>query len=182
MEVKQMEDRQGVNNMNKTSAKYAIGILAAVTLVIGAMAGGLVSAEENAEVNEIAKEAITVSAGKVIERLEAKGFEVTVDGDTVTAYKEWPGKTITMTLDCPDGECTKPEPPEGKKAWGAMGKKRFHFRMHGVIDIEAIKAKMTDMGLDADTIEAKITAMGEKPMGLKEGNGFKACPFAENQE
>jgi hypothetical protein len=163
---------------NEMEAKYYIAILCAVTLVVGAMAGGLVTAAEDAEVNDIAGNfGDKFSLDNVLERLESKGFAVTVEGDTVTAYRESPGRTMTLTIDCPDGECAQPEWPEGKPKCDLGKQKRFRFRMHGVVDIEAVKAKMAGMGLDADTINEKATWM-QGMQGMKQ-RGMQGCPFAE---
>jgi len=167
-----MEDK-----MEKKNVKYAIGILAAVTVVIGALAGGLVSAEENAEINKFAK---LFDINTVQEHLSSKGFEVTFEGETITAYRETPGRTMTMTIECPDGECAKPEPPEGNMHGQAFGmKKHFRFRMfngpfNGPKNPAEFQAKLEQMGITQENIDA----MNEKLAGM----GFKGCPFAETAE
>jgi hypothetical protein len=142
-------------------------------VVAGAIAGGLVTAAEDADINEITK---TISMEKLVEQMEAKGFEVTVEGDAITAYKEGLGKTITITIDCPDGECQfqKPESPEGTGKCGMDKKRHFRFKMHGKVDMAAVKAKMADMGYDTEAIKAKMAGMAKE--------GFEGCPFAEGAE
>ena len=156
----------------KMDMKYYIGILCAVTVVVGAIAGVSVSAEDNADINEITK---TFSMENLIEKMEMKGFEVTVEGDTVTAYREYPGKTITMTFECPDGECTSLASPEGIMHKKAFMKTNFRFRMgDGSMDPEAFQAKLENMGMsqeDIDAMKAKFAEMG-----------YRGCPFAETSE
>jgi len=144
----------------KMSLKHYIGILCAVTLVVGAIAGVSVSAADNADISEITK---TVNMERIAEGMEAKGFDVTVEGDMIYAYKEGYGKTVQVTVDCPDGECQfqKPELPEGKGKCGLV-KKRFRFRMHGGMDPETLKAKMLEMGYNLEDIEAKMEGMTQK--------------------
>ena len=173
--------------------KYYIGILCAVTLVIGAMAGLSVSAADDADVNEITK---TMDTETVIGHMEAKGFDVTAQGDQISAYKEEFGKTIQITMDCPDGECQfqKPQSPEGMNKCG-MNKKHFKFRMHGAVDMEAIKAKMEEMGYNMEDIGAKMAGMEQKepgncPMKMTdmpfmagmEHKGFEGCPMRAMME
>lgn len=145
--------------------KYYIGILCAVTLVVGAMTGLSVSAADDADVNEITR---TVNMENVIEHMEAKGFDVTVNGDVVNAHREGYGKTVSITIDCPDGQCQKPisangMKPEGMKPNAAMKQQYFRFKMHGNVDMEAVKAKMAEMGYDTEAINAKIANMN--PLG-----------------
>ncbi|MEE9323886.1 MAG: hypothetical protein V3U72_05080 [Candidatus Aenigmarchaeota archaeon] len=160
----------------KMNMKYYIGILCAVTLVIGAMAGLSVSAADDADVNEITK---TVSMEKLVEQMEAKGFVVTVEDDVINAYKEYKKegyeKTVHMTIDCPGGECQfqKPQPTEGMDKCG-MDKKHFKFRMHGTFDMEAVKAKMEAMGYDTEAINEKFAWMTGK-----EHKGFEGCPMRQ---
>lgn len=153
----------------KMNIKYYIGILCAVALVIGATAGLSVTAADDADVSEITK---TIDMETVVGHMEAKGFDVTVEGDQVSAYREDFGKTIQITMDCPDGECQfhKPEPPEGMHQCGM--RKHFRFRMHGDMDMEAIEAKMQEMGYDMEDIEAKMAGMAE----MKQ-KGFEGCPM-----
>jgi hypothetical protein len=73
------------NGGDKMNMKHYIGIICAVTVVIGAIAGVSANAAENADISEITK---TFSMETLIEKMEMKGFEVTVDGDTVTAYRK----------------------------------------------------------------------------------------------
>jgi hypothetical protein len=158
----------------KMDLKYYIGILCAVTLVVGATAGLSVSSAANEEINEITK---IVSMEDVMEGLEAKGLEFTVDGDTITTYKEVSGKTMTITIECPDGECQfqKPEMADGKKPCYEMCKRHFKFRMHGDWDMEAVAAK-----IQAAVEAGKITAEeGEAKLEWMEQNGFKGCPMRQ---
>ena len=148
--------------------KYYIGILCAVTLVIGSLVGTYVSAEDNADINEITK---TIDMETLVEQMEAKGFIVTVQGDQISAYKEGDGKTMTITFDCPDSECQWPEKPEGTEKCG-MDKKHYKFRMHGTVDMEDIEAKMLAMGYDMGDIEAKMAYMENM-----EHKGFEGCPM-----
>jgi hypothetical protein len=155
----------------KMNMKYYMGILCAVALVIGAMAGVSISAADYVDVNEITE---TVSMENVIESMEAKGFDVIVDGDQISAYKEYKKegyeKVVQITIDCSDGECQfqKPQSPEG------MNKKHFKFRMHGIADMEDVKEKMLNMGYDMEFIETKMAGMAHK--------GFEGCPMRAMME
>lgn len=168
-------------DMKRSNLKYMIGLLCAVTLVVGAMAGGLVSAEEDAEISELAN---LFSIDTVQERLESSGFIVTVEDETITAYRESPGRTMTMTIECPGGECPKPEPPEGMMGPGPGGmgpgmRKQFRFRMEDApMDPEAFRARLESMGMDADDIEAMQAKLGE--MGYNGFRGFRGCPFSDD--
>ena len=146
----------------KMDMKYYIGILCAVALVVGAFAGVTANAQENADIEEITS---TVSIEDVVEHMEARGFDVTVNGDVVNAYREGYGKTISMTIDCPDGQCQKPIAPKGMKHEGmnpdaaVMKKQSFRFRMNGNVDMDAVRARMAEMGYDTEAINAKIANM-----------------------
>lgn len=153
--------------------KYYIAILCAVTVVVGSLVGTYASAEDNADIAEITK---TVSMEKLAEMMEAKGFDVTVEDDVISAYKEEYGRTVQITFDCPDGQCqfAKPKPPEGWKPCDGMKKRHFRFKMHGTMTIEAIREKMAGMGYDVEDIEAKINWMQEN-----EKEGYSGCPMQE---
>jgi len=148
--------------------KYYIGILCAVILVIGSMIGTFASAADNAGTNKIAK---TMSMEKAIEIMEAKGFDLTVKNDVIYAHKEYKkegyDKAFKMAINCPGGECQfqKPE-KEG------MDKKHSKFRMHGTMDMEAVKEKMISMGYGMEAINEKMAGMAKM-----EHKGFKGCPM-----
>ncbi len=173
------------NGGDKMNMKYLIGVICAVTIVIGALAGTYASATEDAEIQELT---MTASIDDVMEHMEAKGFEITADGDTLTAYRESTGRTMTITMDCPDGECPLPGPGEGAGI-GPMGK-NFRFRMgpgggpmhHGQMGAqvnpeefqEQMQQKLAEMGLDEDEIENVIEHFGRFGPGK--------CPFSGESE
>ena len=164
--------------------RYWIGILCALVVAVGAIAGTTGKADESADLNEITQ---TISVDEVAEKLSEKGFDVGFDGDTITAYGERGGWKMTLAIDCPGGECTKPGPPEGGCPMGTdgeenctMGKgpggmmhgmrKHFRFRMGGgPKGPEALRPKLEAMNLGPENIEIIQARLAEM--------GYKQCPW-----
>ncbi len=153
--------------------KYYIAILCAVTVVAGSLVGAFASADDSTAIEDIAETVKMIDMGKVVESMEARGFDVTVDGDMISAYKEGYGRTVQITVDCPDGQCQVPN-PHGEKMPCNGAKKHFRFKMHGTMTVEAIKAKMAGMGYSVEDIDAKITGMQQ----MKQ-DGYGNCPFRQ---
>lgn len=148
-----------------------IGLLA--VLIISVFAGVSANAADNAENGVITK---TFSMESLIDQMEMKGFEVTVEGDTVTAYGEYPEKTFTMTFECPDGECTKTWSKDGyahKQSFGM--KKHSWFGMgDGAKDPEAFHARLESMDMTQEDIDAMKAKFAEF--------GHNGCSFAKTAE